>query len=277
MIKMNNKNAEAHFEFGKNWESYTNLVDERRISNAVAGLKKLIPTKEIKGKSFFDIGCGSGLSMLSAIRLGARNVRGIDIDAHSVNATHTLLSRYAPAVEWRAEQESVFNLDPKKIGQFDIVHSWGVLHHTGAMWEALEKAQSLVKPNGLLVIALYRKTAFCGLWRIEKKIYTHAPKWVQFLIRLLYKTMYFIAVLAVTRVNPLKTISSHKERGMDWEHDVHDWLGGYPYESATRKEVVERMESLGFTCKREFLASPKNRLSDILGSACDQYVFQKRP
>ena len=38
---------------------------------------------------------------------------------------------------------------------FDIVYSWGVLHHTGDVWHAIENAASRVKPGGIFYIALY--------------------------------------------------------------------------------------------------------------------------
>lgn len=274
---MDDKSVEAHFSFGKNWESYSTLIDETRIDLAKSDLNTLITKKEIRGRSFLDIGCGSGLSMLAALKLGAKSVRGVDIDKDSVATARKVLSRYAPNDKWKVDEKSVFGLKAKRFGTFDIVHSWGVLHHTGAMWDAIENASTLVKPDGLLVLALYRKTKLCGFWRIEKKIYAHGPKWLQFSIQIAFKALNLLAFLIIKRQNPLKHIYGSKKRGMDWHHDIHDWLGGYPYESVSPHEIKEKMMELGFALKREILAMPQNqRPHGIFGSCCDEYVFQKK-
>jgi len=80
--------------------------------------------------------------------------------------------RYFPGDDdWTIEQGSILDaVWAPLLGTFDIVYSWGVLHHTGAMWTALELAASLVGPRGTLAIALHRRTALCGAWRIEKRL-----------------------------------------------------------------------------------------------------------
>jgi len=269
---MDLKNVSSHFRFGENWESYARIVDDARIAEAVKGLAKLIPAESIKGKQFLDIGCGSGLSMLAALRLGAASVKGVDIDADSVNTTRALLSHYAPGEKWSAEQASVFDINPENTGSFDIVHSWGVLHHTGDIWTAINKAAALVKPNGIFVIALYHKTPLCNFWRAEKKFYAHAKKWQQWVIRCVYKAAFLLRMVTL-RKNPIAFISNYKSsRGMDWHHDVHDWLGGYPYESVLPDEVIAHMKEQSFSLERLFdIGTGKG----IFGTGCDEYVFRR--
>lgn len=145
--------AESHFAFGENWRSFAKLVNPERIAQAEAGLERLIRRDEIEGRSFLDIGCGSGLSSLAAARLGAARIEATDIDPNSVETTRTLLTANIPAdaTPWDARLVSVFDLPP---GQFDIVYSWGVLHHTGDMWRAIKAASEQVKPGGLFAVAL---------------------------------------------------------------------------------------------------------------------------
>ncbi|MCA3275110.1 MAG: class I SAM-dependent methyltransferase [Methylobacterium sp.] len=128
-----------------------------------------------------DIGCGSGLHSLAALRLGAARVHAIDLDRLSVETTRDLLGRYAAGEAWTVEELSVF--DMAGLPQYDIVYSWGVLHHTGAMRRAIGEAAARVAPGGLLCLALYRRTPFCGLWRIEKRLYCASPAPVQRLLR----------------------------------------------------------------------------------------------
>ena len=108
-------------------------------------------TSDLAGRTFLDIGCGSGLFSLAALQLGAK-VHSFDYDPDAVATTRQLRDRYAPDSDWRVEQGSVLDSSLiSRLGQFDIVYSWGVLHHTGALWEALDAACRLVAPGGLAV------------------------------------------------------------------------------------------------------------------------------
>ena len=150
--------------------------------------------------------------------------------ANSVRTAKGLLAAHLPSENWTVRQKSIFDLEPVYDGLHDIVYSWGVLQHTGDMWPAIEKAAALVGPRGYLALAIYRKTPLCGLWRWEKRRYSKSPPALCAAIRLSYK-MAYIAGLAATGRNPLTYIRRYRSnRGMDWHHDVNDWLGGYPYE-----------------------------------------------
>lgn len=261
---------ERHFRFGRNWRSYAKGVDEPQIAAAVAGLARLIPDGGLSGKRFLDIGCGSGLSMLAAQKLGASAIHGIDIDPESVETAREVLGKFAAEHSWTVETASILEVRPEDIGTFDIVHSWGVLHHTGDMWEALARAASLVGSDGLLVVALYRRTPFCDLWTVEKKMYAPAPRWVQAAIRGIYRGA-FLAGLIATGRRPKDYLDDYfNTRGMDWKHDVHDWLGGYPYESTRPDEMHEKFAALGFSVTTVHEVAPP--LHGLFGSACDEYV-----
>ncbi|MGO8952334.1 MAG: class I SAM-dependent methyltransferase [Rhodomicrobium sp.] len=270
----NLKDVSSHFAFGKNWSSFAATITEDAISEAAAGLSRLFSGGELAGASFFDIGCGSGLSMLAAKRLGAANVNGIDIDPDSVRTAQTVLAAHMTGPGWDVQQKSVFDLDPRSDGRYDIVHSWGVLHHTGDMWPAIEKAAALVKPGGYFALALYRRTPLCGFWTWEKRFYSKASAPVCAVIRLGYKTLY-IAGLAATGRNPLTYIRAYRSnRGMDWHHDVHDWLGGYPYESVAPAEVKVFLDRLGFSTVRSF--EKPAAIKGFFGTHCDEFLMVRR-
>jgi 2-polyprenyl-3-methyl-5-hydroxy-6-metoxy-1,4-benzoquinol methylase len=267
-----NRSAKAHFRFGENWESFARTVDQAQIAEAVRSLTNLVPPEAIAGKSFLDIGCGSGLSMLAALRLGAERVHGIDIDATSVATARALLSRYAPSSKWTVDERTVFDLDAAR-EQFEIVYSWGVLHHTGAMWQAVECAASMVAENGLLVMALYHRTPFCRVWRIEKRLYAFSLKPIQQALRGIYKAAFVAAQIARAR-NPVRYIAGYRRhRGMNWHHDVHDWLGGYPYESTGKAEVEQRLRPLGFALALTHETHPP--VMGLFGTGCDEYVASR--
>lgn len=259
---------ESHFEFGENWLSFLDVVSEERIAAAERGLRQLFPNAELQGKRFLDIGCGSGLSMLAALRLGAAEVIGVDIDENSIEATYRCLTRFASDKKWRVFRSSVFDLDPEKLGRYDVVHSWGVLHHTGDMWRAIGIAASMMEDKGLFAIALYKKTRFCGLWRIEKRIYSRFPAVFQAPVRWLYTAACFTRELAAGR-NPFTSGKDDRIRGMSRDHDTHDWLGGYPYESVSPEEVHVGIDKLGLHIVRENITLGG---TGLFGTACDEYV-----
>ena len=268
---MNLKERGTHFEFGANWQDYAKTVDKTRIDSAIAGLRKLFP-EGLAGKTILDIGCGSGLHSLAALSLGAATVLATDIDENSVSATHDLLEKYAPNGKWEARIVSVFDASPGDLGTFDVVYSWGVLHHTGDMWNAIERATTFVKPGGQLAIAIYAKTPVDFMWKVEKRIYAYSPAAVQWVLRQLFVAA-MMAAKIVRRKNPMRIFRDPLTRGMNISNDVHDWLGGYPYETATADELNSRISALGFTELRSF------RIPDsvgLLGAGCHELVFLKR-
>jgi cyclopropane fatty-acyl-phospholipid synthase-like methyltransferase len=262
---------ETHFEFGENWKNYSKTIDQKRIDSAIAGVKKLFPDG-LAGKTFLDIGCGSGLHSLAALSLGAVSVTAIDIDENSVSTTHELLTRYAPGSKWTAKVASIFEASPDELGKFDIVYSWGVLHHTGDMWRAIERATDFVNSGGQFAIAIYSATSCDSMWKAEKKFYSQAPRPVQWSIRQIYMAAFLTAATLLGR-NPVAYVRKYSEvRGMNFSHDAHDWLGGYPYETATATEIHDRICKMGFTEERSF---PLPMTRGLFGSGCHEFVFQK--
>jgi SAM-dependent methyltransferase len=268
---------DTHFRFGENWRAFAEKIDEAAISEAANALQRLAGGG-IAGKRFLDIGCGSGVHALAALRLGASEVLGVDLDPDSVAASQAVLSRYAPEGSWRIEGKSVFDIKPEQMGCFDVVYSWGVLHHTGNMVLATKMAAELVAPDGLFIFALYRKTWLCPLWKWEKRWYAHAsPRW-QKTVQCLYAGLFRLGLWACGRGFRSYVANYKTNRGMDFYHDVHDWLGGWPYESISAAEVGRFMQELGFEHVRSFVATGQHlwgRQVGLFGSGCDEYVYRR--
>ncbi len=265
--------AGERFEFGRNWARFLVLLEDSRIVRAEESLREMLEIDSLEGKTFLDIGSGSGLFSLAARRLGAR-VHSFDFDPHSVACTTELRRRYFPSDEqWQIDEASVLDSNYlHSLGSFDIVYSWGVLHHTGKMWQALENAQQRVGANGKLFIALYNDTGSqSSRWKWIKKTYNGLPG--------LLKTPFAILVTApaelkaflryLVTLRPGEYVRSwtkyDERRGMSRWRDVIDWVGGYPYEVSTPDEIFEFFKSKGFVLTKLNCGN--------VGLGCNQFVF----
>ena len=260
------------YDFGRNWNEYSDCLDEKRIDIAVKDLEKL--TGNISGKTFLDIGSGSGIHSIAAINLGASEVISIDMDNICVETTQRNLEKYCSGQNWTVRQGNILDTNRLSEKQFDIVYSWGVLHHTGNIYRAINNAIKYVKPGGKFIIALYRKTHLCKFWQIEKLIYSKYET-IRPLIKKIYVSSLFLAYRIRGR-NPDDIIKNYyKTRGMSFFHDVDDWLGGYPYQSITHDELIKFLGD-DFFLKNSFNAIGKKPLG-LFGSGCGEWVFEKKP
>lgn len=245
----------ARFGFGANWARFLADVDEERIRAAEASLRAMLGVERMDGRRFLDIGSGSGLSSLAARRLGAE-VRSFDFDPESVTCTEELRRRYRPGDDgWAIEQGSVLDRDyMESLGRWDIVYSWGVLHHTGAMWVALEHAIARVAPSGLFHVAIYADQGWKShAWWFVKLAYNQLPKFLRpafvalasSLARILVIVKYTLKLRPMAGIAPL--FRGRRERGMSARHDRVDWYGGFPYEFAKLETLVAWLEARGFS------------------------------
>jgi 2-polyprenyl-3-methyl-5-hydroxy-6-metoxy-1,4-benzoquinol methylase len=254
------------FTFGRNWASFLETLDESRIVQAEQSLKEMLRVDTLEGRRFLDAGSGSGLFSLAAKRLGA-DVASFDFDPQSVACTAELRQRYfSDTGSWSVQQGSVLDRSfLSSLGEFDVVYSWGVLHHTGKMWQALENVTRLVRPGGKLFVALYNDEGFRSrMWTRVKRTYCRGPfgRW-------LVKAAFLPLFSAIAVGKSIATGSSYfaeykRRRGMSVYHDWIDWLGGYPFEVARPEDVFEFCRNRGFVLDNL-------RTTNRLG--CNQFVF----
>jgi 2-polyprenyl-3-methyl-5-hydroxy-6-metoxy-1,4-benzoquinol methylase len=255
--------AGERFAFGDNWANFLKVLNDGRIEEAVKSLREMLEVEDLKDKTFLDVGSGSGLFSLAAKRLGAK-VHSFDYDPQSVACTEELKRRYFPNdTNWTIEEGSALDQTYLiSLGKFDIVYSWGVLHHTGNMWTALQNVDRNVADNGMLFVALYNYQPFATTyWTFVKQAYNK------------YKISrpLFIAIHLAYPTAPsvlLKLLQNRKyPRGMNVWHDLKDWLGGFPFEVSKPEQIFE------FYKQRKYMLTKLKTVGGRLG--CNEYVFKK--
>ena len=270
------RELDAHFRFGENWRELTKGITEMHVRSAIEDITTFSGMKSFAGRTFLDIGCGSGLSSVAATRLGA-TVSSVDIDPLNIENTERLLTRFAPpGAQWKVWRASILDqADLKTLPKSDLVYSWGVLHHTGDMWTALANTASLVNDNGHLYLMLYRDATLGPAWRAIKRIYTNGPSPVQFLLRNGFAGILILGMLAKGK-NPLRSIRRYaeKSRGMSWYLDIVDWVGGYPFEWASAPEVIEFLRLRGFELVKIWPPESPREMG-WFGTGSYQYLFRR--
>jgi SAM-dependent methyltransferase len=255
------------FSFGENWREFIEKnYRPERLAIARKHLLDFLGMASLEGKSFLDIGCGSGIHSLAAFDSGAASVTSFDLDPSSVETARKLREWRGNPENWSIHRGSV--LDEEFLGGFgsaDIVYSWGVLHHTGQMWRAVRNASRFVDRGSLFYIALYQTTRRTPYWiRIKKEYNAAGPgkkRWMEYQYVLRHVMLPELARLR----NPFAPMRGYEQnRGMDFMTDIRDWLGGYPYEDASIPETLRFCRGLGL-----------NMINLSIQPTLVEYLFEK--
>lgn len=231
------------FSFGRNWhdfvERHLTPEQEQVAQKSITGFLEL---DNLNGRTFLDVGCGSGLFSLGALRLGARRIVSVDVDLFSVRSCEELKKRAGNPANWDVVHGSI--LDSALVSQLskaDVVYAWGSLHHTGNMWQAIRNAASLVETGGLFYLSIYNKVSGrkgSEFWLKVKRLYNRSSRPT----KLMLETAHFVRNGLLRKLasfeNPLTLFTQYGQgRGMSYWTDIRDWLGGYPYEFASTDEI----------------------------------------
>jgi 2-polyprenyl-6-hydroxyphenyl methylase/3-demethylubiquinone-9 3-methyltransferase len=264
------------FAFGRNWQRFLAVVDEERIAEAERSLRDMLGFESLEGRTFLDIGSGSGLFSLAALRLGAERVHSFDFDGDSVACTRELRRRWFPEqARWTIEQASILDQEyVAGLGRWDVVYAWGVLHHTGGMWRALDLAHTTVDADGRLFVSIYNDQGpRSAAWRQVKRTYNALPPGLRMAFTVAVMGPRELLTFAKCTVRGaagsyLRGWTNYqRQRGMSRWHDIVDWVGGYPFEVAKPEEVFEFVRASGFRLERLVTRGG--------GLGCNEFVFTR--
>ncbi|NMN73823.1 class I SAM-dependent methyltransferase [Rhizobium sp. 57MFTsu3.2] len=237
------------FKFGENWADFVEKsFSEEKVQNSMDHIRRFLRCENLQGKSFLDIGSGSGLHSLAAYRLGAKKIVSFDYDPSSVATTEKLRQLAGAPEHWSVMQGSVLESPfMESFEKFDVVYSWGVLHHTGDMWSAIRNAMIPLKEGGVFYTALYSTEMYSNppshRWLDIKRRYNSASeiKKRRMEWQYVWDTTFKPALRAGQ--NPLRIMRNYGERGMTFWTDVKDWLGGYPMDFSGYRETAQFCKS----------------------------------
>jgi SAM-dependent methyltransferase len=244
---------ESRFEFGKNWHDFIQKnFGEEKVEISKHHILKFMRREDMADLTVLDIGCGSGLHSLAMLRAGAVRVHGFDYDPTSVRATRFIQARVGNPPNWMVEQGSVLDdAYMNSLPLFDLVYSWGVLHHTGDVWHAIRNAANRVKPGGLFYVALYAADVQVDptpeFWLDVKRRYGRANWLHRRMMEWWYVWRFEMDRRFKNLPRFLEVMRTYKKnRGMSKFTDIRDWLGGWPMEFVYDKDAIAYVEKLGF-------------------------------
>lgn len=256
------------YEFGKNWTRFVQKsANEERVAIARRHILNFIGRDDLSGLNFLDIGCGSGIHSLAAYQAGAGKIHGFDYDVNSVNATQIMRRRADEPPNWTVERGDVLNEEyVATLGKWNFVYSWGVLHHTGDVWRAIENASKTVAEGGLFYIALYSEDAQSDpqFWLDVKQKYNRASQLRRRLMEWWYVWHFVMDRDPFRSRYVLARIVRHRfTRGMSFFADIRDWLGGWPMEFVRDADVIKYLAERGF-----------EKVNIKAGEACTEFLFR---
>jgi 2-polyprenyl-6-hydroxyphenyl methylase/3-demethylubiquinone-9 3-methyltransferase len=260
----------SRFGFGQNWSAFNRQSSNEALASAIASITQIVGKTDLTNFEVLDAGSGSGLFSQAFRALGAEVV-SFDYDEESVAATASRRGAMPSTDSWKIVQGSLLDRQfMEKLGQFEIVYCWGVAHHTGDMWTALDLLGQRVRLGGLLVVSIYNDQGKPSRrWLRVKQLYNRHIWLRYFLLAATFIRLWGVKFLQdLIAGRPLHSWRRYapSSRGMSAWHDLVDWTGGLPFEVAKPETVLEFYLKRGFVLRR--LATNAG------GIGCNEYVMR---
>jgi len=122
-------------------------------------IKQIVQFEKWQDKKVLEVGCGIGIDGMEFAKNGS-DYTGVDISEKSLELAKTYFALNEQKVNLLvADAENL----PFENNTFDLVYSWGVLHHTPNTQKAIEEIYRVLKPEGKIIVMLYNKYSMVGL------------------------------------------------------------------------------------------------------------------
>jgi SAM-dependent methyltransferase len=135
---------------------------ERRRDELEPHIAEYADFAAARGQDVLEIGVGAGTDFVRFVRAGA-NATGVDLTARAVELVAQRLELEGLSAELRTADAEALPFDDES---FDVVYSWGVLHHTPDTRRAFAEAVRVLRPGGRLCLMLYARHSWVsyGFW-----------------------------------------------------------------------------------------------------------------
>jgi SAM-dependent methyltransferase len=142
-------------------------VFDHRVLRLTAGadgrpFSRYVDFPALDGKRTLEVGCGSGFAVQLFAEAGA-DATAVDLTPWAVETTRRRLAAFGLEADVREGDGEHL---PFEDASFDVVFSWGVIHHSSDMAQALSELVRVLKPGGTLVLMVYnRHSLFYGVYK----------------------------------------------------------------------------------------------------------------
>ena len=142
--------------------AYFEAVERNRYEDYAPWMREFVNFGAYSGKKVLEVGVGQGTDLVQFAKGGA-DVSGIDItQRHLELAARNFAVRRMHANLQYATAAAI----PFKSDSFDVVYSFGVLHHTNDTVRCISECYRVLKPGGELILGLYHKYSYFHAYTI---------------------------------------------------------------------------------------------------------------
>ncbi len=210
------------------------------IQGVLDHLLEIFP-EGVGGRRVLDAGSGSGMVSVAFALLGA-DVTGVDITDQCVQNGYKNANRFN--VDCRFLKRNLISLDLED-EKFDIIYSWGVLHHTEDAKASFRSLAKHLKSNGDMIIAVYLKTGISRFWNFSRIFYQKAPeKFKSIFLEGGSRILDFVDIFNRLLLKKQR----YMMRGTDNYEIINDWFGVPHRTFHTYEEVFRWFEENGMDC-----------------------------
>lgn len=138
----------------ENTKEYYDEIQKQRYSKFYPYLIKLAEFNEHPNEKVLEVGCGQGTDLLQFVKGGAK-VWGVDLTEPAIKKTREMFKVYNYKVRLKHLDAEDLNIFGDNF--FDVVYSFGVIHHTPNPQKMIDEIHRVLKPNGKAIIMIYGK------------------------------------------------------------------------------------------------------------------------